>query len=141
MAKKRKNWLEKFQDFWWDELTAPQRGHLWPVLTALRGPDETNCGIAHGVKLGTTARIRYLLLGKLPKTKYDYISYPIYGYVAKKECYPTTIKQVGKLSGHFSQHVLHAIKSLRPVVKKNEMNDLLEIFQGEETWKQPKRQK
>ncbi len=133
--KKKRNWLEKFQDFWWDDLTPIQRKRLWPVLTALRGPDETNVktnGIAQDVKLGTTARIRYLLLGKMPKMKYDYWCWPVYGYLAREESRPTTIKQINKLSNHFKNHVLHAVESLKPVIKKSEMKDLLEIFPGEE---------
>jgi hypothetical protein len=136
MSKKKKNWLEKFQDFWWDGLTPMQRSHLWPVLTALRGPDETNektSGIAQDVKLGTTARIRYLLLGKMPKAKYDYWCWPIYGYLAKEESRPTTIKQVNKLSKHFKGHVQRAIGNLKPVVKKSEMKDLLEMFDPEKS--------
>lgn len=126
--KKKRNWLEKFQDFWWDDLTPIQRKCLWPVLTALRGYDDWNSS-AYRVKLGTTARIRRLLLGKKIEVKAHTQCLPIYGYVSREKIHTITYEMRYKCGDHFNQHVRRAVEKLKSVVKKSEMKDLLEIFE------------
>lgn len=124
MSKKRKNWLEKFQEFWWDDLTSLQRRCLWDVLATIRGPDkDLICSCS--VKKATTARIRYLLLGRKPSDR-DSLDW-IYGFVRQKSI-PITEKQLRSLGYHFYDHIYRAISRLKNVVKASEIKDLLKIF-------------
>ncbi len=130
MSKKGKNWLEKFQSFWWKDLTHNQRLCLWDVLTALRGPDkeevwtseQTRCST---IKRNTTARIRYLLLGKITKKMRSYC-----GFVEKLPTQTITRKDMDSLGEHFTRHTVYAIQKLNGVVKQPDMQDLIDILEG-----------
>ena len=118
---KGKNWLEKFQEFWWKDLTASQRRCLWGVLSAIRGPDSGDDDSQ--VKKGTTARIRYLLLGKSPRRS-------TYGYVLNVNKFSEVdADDVHNLGWHFNDHILMAINALNGVVKKSDMQDLLKFIE------------
>ena len=125
MKKRGKNWLEKFQDFWWDDLTPSQRKCLWSVLTALRGPDKESPN-ANTIKWATTARIRHFLLGKnVTAAHYGFVI----TYRQPSIKWETIRNSVGD---HFKYHVEAAVERLEPVVKKGKIRDLLEIFQEEQ---------
>ncbi len=59
---KQNSVFDKFQEFWKD-LDYNEQKDLWDVMTALRGPDVPHSRKMEQIKLLTTARIRFLLIG------------------------------------------------------------------------------
>ena len=60
---KQNSVFDKFQKFW-EELNEEERGNLWDVMTALRGPDFENGAVSDMLKALTTARVRALFIPK-----------------------------------------------------------------------------
>lgn len=118
---KSNNLVLKFREFW-NSLSGREKGHLWDIMTALRGADSGDD--RDFVKTFTTARIRGELLGQDFYKGFIHITFEKAKRFHGRYNWRAVTESFIKHPSHFYCHVTEAIEVLKLYRPKSAMRDL-----------------